>query len=67
MRLSRGKGWCRSGRGDKAEWGQLEGAYWRVGPGAWTVHGSDGFRREKRTEWMVERVTVGGETWLIAR
>lgn len=69
--LSHGKGWCRKGRGDGAEWGERErgktgGTFYRVGPGHWTVYGSDGFSRQDRTEWDVEHVTVGTETWTIA-
>jgi hypothetical protein len=63
---SRGKAWCRKGRGDSAEWGEREGNAFEVGPGAWTVFSSDGFRREKRVEWEVEHVQVGDQTWTVA-
>lgn len=31
------------------------------------MQGHDGFKREKRIDWVVEKVKVGPETWLIAR
>lgn len=64
--LSRGKGWCRSGRGDSATWGIREEGHYRVGPGEWVVFGSDGYNRRKQTEWVVENVQVGEQTWTIA-
>lgn len=64
--LSRGRGWARQGTGDAAVWGdKAEGGY-RVGPGAWIVGASDGFKRESRTEWAVRNIQVGGETWTVA-
>lgn len=64
--LSRGKGWCRRGRGDSASWGErVEGGY-RVEPGRWTVGGSDGFSRKGQDEWTVEHVQVGDEVWTVA-
>jgi hypothetical protein len=64
--LSRGSGWARKSRGDSAEWGErVEGGY-RVGPGRWTVAGSDGFSRKKENVWNVQHVTVGDKTWTIA-
>lgn len=65
--LSRGKGWCRQGRGSRAVWGEAEKTGYRVGAGAWTVGGSDGFSRKGETKWAVTHVTVGGETWTVAR
>lgn len=64
--LSRGKGWCRQGRGDSAIWGEIVDGKYRVGPGKWTVGGSDGFARKGQIEWTVEHITVGGKTWTIA-
>lgn len=64
--LSRGRGWCRRGRGDSAVWGDDTGKGYRVGPGHWTVGGSDGFSRKGQDEWEVEHVRVGCETWTIA-
>lgn len=64
--LSRGKGWARQGVGKSAVWGERVSGGYRVGPGRWTVGGNDGFRRKGETEWNVEHVTVGGETWTIA-
>ena len=64
--LSRGKGWARKGRGDKAVWGErVEGGY-EVGAGRWTVGGSDGFSRKGEDQWTVEEIKVGVETWTIA-
>lgn len=63
---SRGKAWCRKGRGDNAEWGERDGNAFEVGPGDWTVFSSDGFRREQRVEWEVRHVQVGDQTWTIA-
>lgn len=61
--LSRGKGWCRRGKGDSATWGQsVNGGGWKVGPGKWTVGSSDGFSRKEQVEWDVKN--VGG--WTIA-
>lgn len=64
--LSRGRGWARKGRGSSAEWGEREDGYYRVGPGKWTVGGSDGFSRKKSDSWVVEHVQVGDQTWTIA-
>jgi hypothetical protein len=65
--LSRGKGWCRKGKGDSAEWGEREGAKgYRVGPGDWVVGHSDGFSRKRQDRWRVRHITVGGETWTVA-
>jgi hypothetical protein len=64
---SRGKSWCRKGRGDSAMFVYLEanGEY-RVGPGRWTVGSNDGFNRKEQTPWHVKHVKVGTETWTIA-
>ena len=64
--LSRGKGWCRCGRGDAAKWGERTDSGYIVGPGKWIVFGSDGFRREERIDWEVEHIQVGEQTWTIA-
>ena len=64
--LSRSRGWCRQGTGERAAWGTKDPKGWRVGVGAWTVYSSDGFRREERTAWSVRHVTVGSATWTIA-
>jgi len=64
--LSRGKGWCRKGRGDSAEWGERDDGGYRVGPGKWTVGGSDGFSRKGQNEWIVKHVQVGAEVWTVA-
>lgn len=64
--LSRGKGWCRNGRGASAQWGEREDNGYRVGPGKWTICGNDGFTREKRVEWDVKHVRVGDATWTVA-
>lgn len=66
--LSRGRGWCRKGKGDSATWGERDedGLGYRVGPGKWIVGGHDGFSRKRQEEWKVEHVTVGDETWTVA-
>lgn len=64
--LSRGKGWARQGRGDKAVWGEREDAGYRVGPGYWTVGGHDGFTRKGEISWRVKNVKVGAATWTVA-
>lgn len=63
---SRGKGWCRKGRGDNAEWADLESSGYRVSPGKWIVGGADGYDRKGQDEWVVKHVQVGAETWTIA-
>ena len=68
--ISRGdgwcRGWCRCGRGDNVARGQREDAGYRVGPGKWNVHGSDGFRRNEEIAWTVTHIQVGTQTWTIA-
>ncbi len=64
--LSRGRGWCRQGRGDKATWGEREDEGYRVGPGKWVVGGNDGFNRKGEDHWEVKHLTIGTETWTIA-
>lgn len=66
--LSRGRGWCRKGRGDSAVWGERtdQGGY-RVGPGRWEVGATDGFARKRTVSWDVRHVVIGGETWTIAK
>jgi len=64
--MSRGKGWCRQGQGKSAVWGERERGGYRVGPGHWIVGGNDGFARKGQTEWTVEHVQVGTETWTVA-
>lgn len=64
--LSRGKGWARAGKGASVAWGERTGRGYLVGPGRWTVGGNDGFSRKGENIWVVEHVTVGGETWTIA-
>jgi len=64
---SRHKGWARLGRGSSAIWGEYNGVGYAVDePGTWTVYSHDGFRREQRTTWKVQHVTVGAEIWTIA-
>lgn len=65
--LSRGRGWARKGRGQSAEWGERVDGGYRVGPGRWIVGGSDGFSRKGEDEWTVKNITVGAETWTIAK
>jgi hypothetical protein len=64
--LSRGRGWCRKGKGDSAQWGDRCDKGYRVGPGRWVVGGHDGFTRKASTTWDVENITVGGVVWTIA-
>lgn len=64
--LSRGRGWARKGRGHSAQWGERTDKGYRVGPGRWTVGGSDGYSRKGEDTWTVEHVSVGSETWAVA-
>lgn len=64
--LSRGRGWCRQGRGDSAQWGEREDGGYRVGPGKWVVGATDGFSRRAEQRWIVRHVTVGEKTWTVA-
>jgi hypothetical protein len=64
--LSRGRGWCRRGRGDGAVWGERVEKGYRVGPGRWTVGATDGFSRKDSDDWIVAHVTVGTATWTVA-
>lgn len=63
---ARGSGWCRRGRGEQAVWGERTAKGYRVGPGRWTIGGSDGVSRKGTVEWVVEHITVGDEIWTIA-
>jgi len=64
---SRGKGWCRKGRGDSAMWGeQHKNGYVVHFPGLWVIGSSDGFKRKNETKWQVSEVTVGSATWMLA-
>jgi hypothetical protein len=63
---SRGRGWARLGKGDKAQWGERVDGGYEVGPGRWTVGGNDGFTRKKEDVYVVKHITVGGRTWTIA-
>lgn len=63
---SRGRGWARIGKGDKAQWGERVDGGYEVGPGRWTVGGNDGFTRKKEDVYDVKHVTVGGKIWTIA-
>lgn len=64
--MSRGRGWCRRGRGDGVVWGERVDGGYRVSPGRWVVGGHDGFSRKKSDTWDVEHVTVGSCTWTVA-
>ena len=65
--LSRGSGWCRSGRGTTAVWGhRADGGGYRVGAGKWVVGGTDGFSRKGQTDWLVECIQVGESVYTIA-
>ena len=63
---SRGRGWCRQGRGDSAIWGERHERGYEVGPGKWTVGGHDGFSRKGSDTWTVRQVPVGDQTWTVA-
>lgn len=65
--LSRGRGWCRLGRGSSAVWAERadKGGY-VAGPGRWTVGSTDGYARKDQTQWAVRHVAVGAQTWTIA-
>lgn len=64
--LSRGRGWCRQGRGSSAVWGERVDNGYQVGPGRWIVGGNDGFSRKGEESWNVEHIEVGDKTWTIA-
>lgn len=65
--LSRGRDWCRRGKGATARWGEEEDGGWRVStPGRWIVGGNDGFSRKGEVCWDVESVPIGDETWFLA-
>ena len=64
--LSRGRGWARQGKGDKAVFAdRVDGGY-ECGAGRWSVGATDGFSRKDATEWTVSNVQVGEQTWTIA-
>lgn len=64
--LSRGRGWARQGKGDKAVFAdRVEGGY-ECGKGRWSVGATDGFSRKDATEWNVSHVQVGEQTWTVA-
>jgi hypothetical protein len=64
--LSRGRGWARQGRGDRAVFAdRVDGGY-ECGEGRWSVGATDGFSRKGSTEWTVSHVKVGEQTWTIA-
>ena len=48
-------------------WGQRTNGGYRISPGRWTIGGNDGFSRKGEDVWNVEHVTVGSETWTIAK
>lgn len=64
--LSRGRGWCRMGRGDNAKWGERTDNGYRVGPGKWIVGATDGFSRKGSIDWTVKNIKVGDQIWTIA-
>ena len=65
--LSRGRGWCKHGGGADVTWGERVHGGYRVGlQGLWIVCGCDGFARQKRVEWTVQRIQVGDQAWTIA-
>ena len=64
--LSRGRGWCRQGKGDNAVWGERHERGYEVGPGKWTVGGHDGFSRKGYDAWTVRQIQVGDQTWTVA-
>jgi hypothetical protein len=52
--LSRGRGWARLGRGERAVWGErVEGGYRLRLAGRWVIGGHDGFSRRGETTWDV--------------
>lgn len=56
--LSRGKGWCRQGKGNSAVWADRDdkGGFVLSSPGNWTVGSNDGFSRKDTVEWSVEKI-----------
>lgn len=66
---SRGKSWCRKGKGDEAKWAEVVPGkgHCVTEPGRWSVGSDDGFRRrETPTIWDVEQIKVGEQTWTVA-
>jgi hypothetical protein len=56
--LSRGRGWARLGRGERAVWGErVEGGYRLRLAGRWVIGGHDGFARKGETIWDVRCVS----------
>lgn len=65
--LSRGRGWARLGKGTNVQWGERVDGGYRVGPGKWSVGGTDGFKRKEAIPWTVKHVTVApGIVWTVA-
>ena len=65
--LSRGKGWCRLGKGVHAEWGERTDKGYRVAKvGTWLIHATDGYSRHDELSWDVSRITVGNALWTLA-
>lgn len=60
--LSRGKGWCRLGRGSNVTWAdRVDGAYLANSAGTWVVGSNDGFSRKDQVEWKVMKI---GAFWI---
>lgn len=61
-KMSRGRGWCRQGKGDAVTWGErTEGGYRVSAEGRWDVGCTDGFSRKDSVRWDVSRV---GKFWI---
>jgi len=65
QRLRFGRGWCRKGSGSDTQYGErTDNGDYRVGPGRWTVGGTEGSKKSSTT-WVVEHVVVGGDVWTV--
>lgn len=65
---SRGRDWCRKGRGTSAVWGErVDDGGFRVGEGRWTVGSNDGFSRKDAVVWAVKNILIAPDVvWTIA-
>lgn len=65
--LSRGRGWCRLGRGPDAQWAHDDGDGYIVSKtGTWTVGSTDGFSRKENLTYKVKKLKVGSSVCWIA-
>jgi hypothetical protein len=65
--LSRGRGWCRLGKGDNVVWAQKgdDGRYIIDMEGRWSLGATDGFSRKETEEWVAKRVKINSTvSWM---